>query len=168
MLGYATFGSSVSLRSFARLGSNISVLDIASFGSSVSLRNFARLASSVSVMGVCHFGSVKALSVIQFANFGSSVSLRSKCKLGSNLSVLCIAQFGRYLKMNAFFKKMHSFFKKCNPKPRYKCRNAFISVHPHIIQHALAARRVTPGIQSVRRPLHAAGYYISTSCKVFL
>ena len=31
-------------------------------------------------------------------------------------------------------KKCIHFLKKYNPKPRYKCRNAFISVHPHTIQ----------------------------------
>ena len=42
-----------------------------------------------------------------------------------------------------FLKKCIHFLKKCNPKPRYKCRNAFIFVYPHIIQRCSKLGSVT-------------------------
>ena len=40
-------GSSLSLRSFSRLGSSLSVLDVLHFGSALSLRSYARMGSAV-------------------------------------------------------------------------------------------------------------------------
>lgn len=47
--GYAQLGSTLSIRSVARLGAQMSVLDFASFGSSLSVRSLARFGASVSI-----------------------------------------------------------------------------------------------------------------------
>jgi hypothetical protein len=54
-------------------------------GSSLSLRSFARVGSAVSVRGLAKFGS--AMSVLDFLHLGSSLSLRSFARMGSCLSV---------------------------------------------------------------------------------
>ena len=56
-------GSSLSLRSFNRLGSTLSVLDFLYIGSGLSLRSMARVGSS--------------LSILDFLQIGSTLSLRS-------------------------------------------------------------------------------------------
>jgi hypothetical protein len=72
-----------------RFGSvfSMSVLDFLHLGSSLSLRSFARAGSSVSVSGLTRFGSVFSMSVLDFLHLGSSLSLRSFARFGSSLSV---------------------------------------------------------------------------------
>lgn len=48
-------GSSLSLRSFARLGSALSVLDFTNFGSTLSVRNGAKIGGDVQVVGKLKF-----------------------------------------------------------------------------------------------------------------
>lgn len=68
--------SSMSLRSFSRLGASISVLDFVHLGSSLSVRSFCRLGSSISVgAGCARFGST--LAVLDFGDMSPSLSLRS-------------------------------------------------------------------------------------------
>jgi len=79
----------------ARLGSvfSMSVLDFVHLGSSLSLRSFGRVGSSVSVQGLARLGSVFSMSVLDFLHLGSSLSLRSLGRLGSSVSVLGLARF---------------------------------------------------------------------------
>ena len=50
MLDFVHIGSSLSLRSFGRLGSAISVLDFVHLGSNLALRSFARMGSACSIL----------------------------------------------------------------------------------------------------------------------
>lgn len=59
----------MSMRSFKRLGSSISVLDFIHIGSSVSLRSFGRLGASLSLFGMARFGST--LAVLDIARLGA-------------------------------------------------------------------------------------------------
>eukprot|EP00933_Yihiella_yeosuensis_P068794 TRINITY_DN7478_c0_g2_i2.p1 TRINITY_DN7478_c0_g2~~TRINITY_DN7478_c0_g2_i2.p1 ORF type:complete len:382 (-),score=52.08 TRINITY_DN7478_c0_g2_i2:819-1799(-) len=56
VLDFLHLGSSLSLRSLARLGSSLSVLKFSHIGSSLSLRGYARLGSTLSVMGKIAYG----------------------------------------------------------------------------------------------------------------
>jgi len=87
-------GSAVSVRGLSRFGSSMSVLDFLHLGSSLSLRSFARVGSSLSVRGgvlslsvrgLSRFGS--SMSVLDFLHLGSSLSLRSFARVGSSISV---------------------------------------------------------------------------------
>ena len=51
-MDFLHLGSTVSLRSFARSSSSVSILDFLHLGSSLSMRSFGRLSSAVSVFGV--------------------------------------------------------------------------------------------------------------------
>jgi len=104
VLDFLHLGSSLSLRSFVRAGSAVSVLGVSRFGSSMSvldfvhlgsslsLRSFARASSAVSVLGVSRFGS--SMSVLDFVHLGSSLSLRSFARASSALSVWGVSRFG--------------------------------------------------------------------------
>jgi hypothetical protein len=87
VLDFLHLGSSLSLRSFARVGSAVSLRGAGWLGSSLSLRSFARVGSAVSVRGLSRFGSVFSMSVLDFLHLGSSLSLRSFARLGSSISV---------------------------------------------------------------------------------
>lgn len=87
----------MSVRSCARLGASLSVVDFTHLGASVSLRAFARLGSTVSLLDFAHMGATmsirsfarlgSAMSVLDFALFGASISMRSYSRVGENLSV---------------------------------------------------------------------------------
>jgi len=66
---------------------SMSVLDFLHLGSSLSLRSFARAGSAVSVSGLSRFGSVFSMSVLDFLHLGSSLSLRSFARMGSSISL---------------------------------------------------------------------------------
>jgi len=85
VIGATTLGSSLSLRSFGRLGSAVSVFGAAKLGSSLALRSFARLGSAVSLFSVAKLGS--SMSVFDSCSLGSSLSVRSFVRLGSGLAV---------------------------------------------------------------------------------
>lgn len=77
-----SFGSGLSMRSFARLGSTLSVLDFASLGSSLTLRSFCRLGSTKSVLDISRmlYGAASQASNFQdstltFARLGASQSI---------------------------------------------------------------------------------------------
>lgn len=77
-----SFGSGLSMRSFARLGSTLSVLDFASLGSSLTLRSFCRLGSTKSVLDISSmlYGAASQASNFQdstltFARLGASQSI---------------------------------------------------------------------------------------------
>jgi len=89
----------LSLRSFSRLGSSMSVLDFLHLGSSISLRSFARLGSSVSLGAI---GLGHSLSVLDFLHLGSSVSLRSYARIGSALSVFAFSHLGSSISLRSF------------------------------------------------------------------
>eukprot|EP00928_Gymnodinium_smaydae_P084009 TRINITY_DN6723_c4_g1_i3.p1 TRINITY_DN6723_c4_g1~~TRINITY_DN6723_c4_g1_i3.p1 ORF type:complete len:352 (+),score=51.27 TRINITY_DN6723_c4_g1_i3:43-1098(+) len=82
---YTRFGSSMSILGTMRLGASMSVLDFASFGSSLSLRSFARLGASVSVFDFAKMGA--SLSLRSFATIGAALSVVGIVRLGSTLSV---------------------------------------------------------------------------------
>ena len=65
VLDFLHLGSSLSLRSFGRVGSGLSVLDFLHLGSSLSLRSFGRVGSGLSVLDFLHLGS--SLSLRSFA-----------------------------------------------------------------------------------------------------
>jgi len=75
----------LSVRGLSRFGSSMSVLDFLHLGSSLSLRSFTRAGSAVSVRGLSRFGS--SMSVLDFLHLGSSLSLRSFARVGSSISV---------------------------------------------------------------------------------
>jgi len=54
VLDFTHFGSSLSLRTFARLGSAVSLLDSCHMGASLSLRTFSRVGQSLSVYDLIH------------------------------------------------------------------------------------------------------------------
>jgi hypothetical protein len=94
----AEFGSSLSVRSFCRLGSTLSLfggrlradnaatnLRETEVGSSFSVRAMSRLGSSLSIAGsYCRLGG--AMSMLTQGQIGSSLSVRSFARLGSSLS----------------------------------------------------------------------------------
>jgi len=88
-------GSSLSLRSMARLASSLSVMGYAHVGSSMSMRALLRMGSSISVLGSARFGST--VSVLGCAQLGSSLSLRSVARLASAMSVLDFVHLGSTL-----------------------------------------------------------------------
>lgn len=94
------FGSSLSLRSFSRIGSALSVMDLAFMGSALAVRGFMRLGSRVSVFGTFRLGST--MSVLDSTSFGSCLSIRSFCRIGSSLSVFDFAHYGSSLSMRSF------------------------------------------------------------------
>jgi len=112
VLDFFHMGASLSMRSFARVGSCVSVfgksrissamsvLDCTKFGSSLSLRSFARHGSSLSLFGEVRMGS--AISLLGFANFGSTLSLRGFGRVGSALSVMGITRMGSSLSVLDF------------------------------------------------------------------
>jgi len=71
----------LSLRSFSRLGSSISVLDFLQLGSALALRAYGRLGSSVSVLDFLHLGS--SLSLRGIGRFGSCISVHDRIALGN-------------------------------------------------------------------------------------
>merc|ERR1712139_281479 len=78
-------GSSLSLRSFGRLGSSASVIGMRRFGSAVSVGDFVSLGSTLSLRSFSRFGS--SMSVLDFLHLGSSLSLRSFARIGDYVSV---------------------------------------------------------------------------------
>merc|ERR1712139_379478 len=78
-------GSSLSLRSFGRLGSAVSVIGMSRFGSQVSVVDFVSLGSTLSLRSFSRFGS--SMSVLDFLHLGSSLSLRSFARIGDYVSV---------------------------------------------------------------------------------
>eukprot|EP00932_Pfiesteria_piscicida_P018923 SRR837773.5764.p1 GENE.SRR837773.5764~~SRR837773.5764.p1 ORF type:complete len:342 (+),score=81.47 SRR837773.5764:462-1487(+) len=89
---FARMGSALSLFGLTRLGSSFSVLDSSALGSSLSLRSCGRLGSGLSLFGRIRLGS--SLSQLDFGHLGSSMSLRSLARFGSSLSVFKCARFG--------------------------------------------------------------------------
>ena len=73
----------------------MAVVDFLHLRSSLSLRSFARLGSGVAMSGVRRFGS--STSVLHFVRFGSSLSLRSFSRFGLSVSVLDFVYLGSSL-----------------------------------------------------------------------
>ena len=63
---FARLGSTLSLYGMARLGSTLSCLDFASFGSTLSIRSLVRFGSTLSVYGIGRLGST--MSVLDFVH----------------------------------------------------------------------------------------------------
>jgi hypothetical protein len=82
---FGRLSSTVSVRGLSRFGSSVSVLDFVHLGSSLSLRSFGRVGSSVSVRGLSRFGS--SMSVLDFLHLGSTMSLRSFARIGDYVSI---------------------------------------------------------------------------------
>ena len=70
----------MSLYGIGLLGSALSVLDYVSIGSSISFRSFARMGSAFSVYGITRCGS--SVSVLDYIELGSSLSIRSYTRVG--------------------------------------------------------------------------------------
>jgi hypothetical protein len=114
LFDFMMMGSTLSARSFTRLGSFLSfrektavgnrcvtgatsVYYYATFGSSMSTRSYVRLASTCSAINFMHVGSSlslrafarvgSALSAADFVSVGSAMSIRSFVRLGSTLSL---------------------------------------------------------------------------------
>jgi len=93
-------GASLSLRTFARLGKKMSVVDFAIFGSSLSLRRFSRVGQRISIQGETQVGG--SLSVVDLTTFGGSVALRGFSRMGSTLSLFSFVQFGASMSVRSF------------------------------------------------------------------
>lgn len=89
----------MSLRTFARLGSSLSVFDVSHLGATLSLRGFGRLGSSLALIGLARLGS--SLSLFGFGQLGSSLSLRSMARLGATLAVLDMTHLGSSLSLRS-------------------------------------------------------------------
>ena len=74
------------------------------FGSSLSLRSFARVASGCSVVGVSTIGSAYAISVLHFMAAGSSLSIRGHMRLAGHASVLDFLTLGSSLSLRQYIK----------------------------------------------------------------
>ena len=70
----------------SRLGSSLSVLDFLLLGSSLSLRTFGRVGAHISVYGMTRIGS--SMSVLDYVCLGSMLSLRSFGRLSAQVSIL--------------------------------------------------------------------------------
>ena len=68
----------------------------------MSLRTYARLGSSLSVLGCMFVGSLQRLSVIGCSDLASSLSMRSYCRLGSSLSALSFGHYGSVLSIRSY------------------------------------------------------------------
>jgi hypothetical protein len=71
-------------------------------GSSFSLRSFARVGSAISVAQTMYFGSLQKLSVMFHTRVASCLSVRSTVRLGSRCSVVDSISFGSSLSLRAF------------------------------------------------------------------
>jgi hypothetical protein len=54
----------------------------------MSLRSFCKIGSSVSIMGKLACGSIRSTSIINFTTLGSALSVRSSVRLSSKCSAL--------------------------------------------------------------------------------
>jgi len=97
---FSQLGSSISLRSFSRLGSQVSVLQNIQLGASVSLRSIASLGSTFSVIGMTRVGS--SLSLVDMVAVGSSLSLRSFFRCGESIAIAKIAHIGSSISIRQF------------------------------------------------------------------
>jgi len=84
-MSFASFGSSLSLRSFSRHGSAFSVNGLARMGSAVSLFDCMNMGSTLSMRGFSRIGS--ALSVWDKVHLGSTLSVGNDAHFGSTLSI---------------------------------------------------------------------------------
>lgn len=62
-------------------------MDFQNLASSLSMRSFARLGSGISCFGKLLTGDEAKVSVVNWVIFGSSISLRSYAQFGGQLSV---------------------------------------------------------------------------------
>ena len=67
---FSRCGSSLTLYGVGRLGNAVSVLDFACMGSALSLRSYGRFGSTLAVFGMCRLGS--SIAALDFLNFGSA------------------------------------------------------------------------------------------------
>jgi hypothetical protein len=77
------------------------VLDFVCFGSSLSMRSFSRIGSSVSILGCTFAGSCRSLSVVKFTIAGSAISIRSTTRLSSSTSIMGHSALGSTLSLRA-------------------------------------------------------------------
>ena len=104
LLDYLQIGSTLSLRSFGRggsalsiyglmkFGSSTSVLDYFDMGSTFSMRAFSRIGSTLSIYGMTRL--TLSLSTLDFFHMGSSLSIRTLVRLGRYyLNPLNLLQF---------------------------------------------------------------------------
>mmetsp|Transcript_84491 Transcript_84491/g.225779 ORF Transcript_84491/g.225779 Transcript_84491/m.225779 type:complete len:485 (-) Transcript_84491:65-1519(-) len=98
--GGAACASALAVRSFARVGSAVSLVgrgrvgslsstDQVALGSSLSVRSFCRVGSSISVVG-----GVQGLSSSTLVALGSALSVRSLVRFGASMSLVSSGSFG--------------------------------------------------------------------------
>ena len=93
-------GSSLSLRSFIRFGSGVSLLGTVHgkqairIGQGASVLDFLQLGSSLALRHLGRLGS--AVAVMDFLHLGSSVSLRSFARVGTLQSSICSSRGKRH------------------------------------------------------------------------
>jgi len=92
-------GSSISLRSFVRLGSAVSVVAFSNIGASLALRSILRLGASLAVIGRSRVGA--SLSLLAFAHIGASISLRSYGRLGASMAICELVKLGSALSLRS-------------------------------------------------------------------
>ena len=91
MMAPAYFGSSMSLRSFSRMGKALSVLEYVNLGSSLSVRGYFRTGMGLELGDHQRFTSI---SVFDHVTIGSSLSVRSYAHFNGGFSVNAMAHFG--------------------------------------------------------------------------
>jgi len=156
VLDFSSFGSSVALRNFRRLGStlslfgrcrvgaSVSLLDICHIGSSVSVRNIIRLGSSLSVFGFSRVGA--SVSVLDFLLLGSSLSLRSFPRLGATLSVFGVVRLGASMSVLslAHLGASLSLCSSCSLAADLSVAGTGVSDIPFQLYNPLSLREATP------------------------
>lgn len=84
VFSFVSLGSGLSIRRAVNIAEqNVSILAFTSFGSSMSMRSFSKLGGEASIMQFISVGS--AISVRSFARLGSYVSLKNKSRVGDDL-----------------------------------------------------------------------------------
>jgi len=97
---YARIGSAVSLVGRARLGSTLSLLSYANVGSTLSIRSYSRVSGQMSLMTVAYMGS--SLSLRAYSRLGSSVSTMGCFRMASSLSLYDFVDIGSSMSLRSF------------------------------------------------------------------
>jgi hypothetical protein len=99
---FTRLGSALAVLGLARFGSCASVLDMVVIGSALSLRSYGRLSSAMALLGVGFFASSQA--VLDFVILGSSLSLRSFARFGGSMAMLDFLHLGSSLSLRNFLR----------------------------------------------------------------
>jgi hypothetical protein len=104
---FMAMGSALSIRSYTRAGSFVSMREKDSLGNrfvagQMSMYHYVQLASSVSVRSFVRSGST--CSALRFTHIGSSVSLRSFYRVGESVSVIDFVNLSSNISIRSFMR----------------------------------------------------------------